>query len=107
MTEGHFPRWLPDGFGLSAVYENGFASWSDSRCREVSVGVYGDGPGPTAGPTVGPWRVIADAEGGCYNAVLGKARCLDYQTKFGDHVVTVQIMGLDRSDGDKIVQSIG
>jgi hypothetical protein len=104
-TYGHFPTWLPSDFRLSAVYENGTAWWSDHRCREVTVEVYGPGE-QMAGPSVGRWHVWSDAPGRCSNQVLGVARCLGYQARFGGHRVTVEMMGLDRGLGDRIVRSI-
>jgi hypothetical protein len=38
--------------------------------------------------------------------VLGVARCLGYQARFGAHRVTVEMMGVDRALGDRIVRSI-
>lgn len=102
---GHVPGWLPPGFGLSILYKDHSAIWSDRRCREVRVGVYGDGQMDPAVGDVGQWRVIADANG-CGNAVLGRGRCLDYQTKIDHHIITVQMMGLERPQGDRIVTSI-
>ena len=103
---GHVPRWLPAGFGLLTLYADHSAVWSDRRCREVELGVSGDGDLDPAVAAVGQWRVIADAANGCGNAVLGRGRCLDYQTKIDHHVITVQMMAVDRAEGDRIVRSI-
>ena len=103
---GHVPRWLPAGFGLLTLYADHSVVWSDRHCREVELGVYGDGDMDPAAAAVGRWRVIADAANGCGNTVLGRGRCLDYQTKIGHHVITVQMMGVERPAGDRIVRSI-
>jgi hypothetical protein len=39
-------------------------------------------------------------------AVLGEARCMIYQARVDGGGVTVQMMGLDRAEGDRIVRSI-
>lgn len=106
VLDGHVPGWLPAGFGLLTLYQDHSAVWSDQRCREVELGVYGDGTTGPAANTVGRWRIVSDVPDGCGNAVLGRGRCLDYQTKIDHHVITVQMMGLERSDGDRIVHSI-
>src|SRR5437868_4116209 len=86
----HVPGWLPSGFGLAILYADHSAVWSDRRCREVELGVYGDGTMDPAVATVGLWRVTAETANGCGNLVLGSGACLDYQTKINHHVITVQ-----------------
>jgi Tol biopolymer transport system component len=110
--EGHVPRWLPEGFGLAHAFGSGegyqaSGMWSDGRCRQVQVYLY---PDPhteiPAGPRVDDWVVVTNAPNQCANAVLGKARCLDYWARAEGGRLTVQMIGLDRDEGDRIVRSI-
>ena len=109
---GHVPAWLPPGFGLAASYgqegDSGTLAqgqWSDGQCREVSVGLYDHTLASHDGERVGDWAVIVDGPG-CSNDVLGRARCIVYQSTTQGDRVTVQIMGLDRTDADRLVSSI-
>jgi hypothetical protein len=108
--KGHVPHWLPEGFGLVRVVEDGgggvSASWSDLECREVSVGfTMGTEPRPT-GPIFGAWVVTVDADRACGNYALGTSRCLGYEGTASDGTVGIQAMGIDRSIGDRIARSI-
>jgi hypothetical protein len=103
---GHTPGWLPSGFGLVGVYANGSADWADGRCREISVTFDPGGAVKTQGSTVGRWTVVADVPKGCGNQILGTARCLDYTADVNGGLVGVQMMGIEPSDGDRIVNSI-
>jgi hypothetical protein len=108
--DGHVPQWLPTGFGLAGGWTDGhgtWATWTDGDCREVTVSSDHGGPAEGAsGPQVGSWVVTADAPGQCANAVLGSATCLDYQAPAPLGSVGVQAMGLERPEGDRVVQSI-
>jgi hypothetical protein len=105
VLKGHVPT-LPAGFGLYGAYANRVGIWQDGRCREVMVGIYPGARVSRDGPRVGRWRLINDAPGKCYTVELGKTGCLEYQTKFGNDVVTVQMLGVSRTVGDPIVRSI-
>lgn len=104
----HVPHWLPPGMGLVEAFGPGNgalggAYFADARCREVELWFWKSGVG--SGPRLGPWTINADAPG-CYNAVLGTGRCLDYHAKVSGGSIGVQMMGIPRSEGDKLVQSI-
>jgi TolB protein len=121
LMQGYLPRWLPSGFGLLRAIgrdraEDGSDAagvWSDDRCREVILTFNSSWRAVERGtlydpsvPQVGPWSVMADAEDQCGNAVLGKGRCLNYATATVDGLLTLQMMGLERHEGDRIVLSI-
>ena len=56
---------------------------------------------------VGGWTLIADAAEACGNAELGDGSCLSYAALTLDgKTVTVRMIGVDRSEGDRIVLSI-
>jgi hypothetical protein len=107
---GHVPHWLPEGFGLQGGWTDGrsvWATWSDRGCREVTVSADREGPsGAPSGPRVGPWIVVDDVPNQCANEVLGSATCLDYYAPAASGSVGFNAMGLERPEGDRIVQSI-
>jgi hypothetical protein len=111
QIQGHVPGYLPTGFGLANVWGEGermfgMATWTDGRCREVTVGV-GPRLRSAEGVPIGEgWFLTVDVPGGCGNAVLGRGRCLRYMTIVEDGTIWVQMIGLDRSEGDPIVYSI-
>lgn len=114
-VHGQLPTWMPAGFGLLRTYGGGrltYGIWSDQNCREVELNYStfdGSPTGPTiprGAPVVGPWRVTGDVPDGCSNQVLGKARCLDYMTSTAEGTIVLQMMGLDREEGDRIALSI-
>ncbi len=109
--DGHLPHWLPGGFGLAGAWDEGSgrvsANWTDAKCRELIVFFSRSGmPDPSPGPHVGRWTVTFDVPDGCGNAILGMGRCLGYQATASSGAVSVEAIGLDRSAGDRIVQSI-
>jgi hypothetical protein len=55
---------------------------------------------------MGPWVVEVSGPSECFNAVLGSGRCLNYHAAVDGGSLGVQMMGLERAEGDKIVQSI-
>jgi hypothetical protein len=120
--DGHLPTWLPDGFGLVGAWGPpsqlgpDFAAeavWADEECREIDLTYWARIEGvhrfPDK-PRVGDWFVITNVPGGCYNPVLGEARCLEYFTQpesAGSRVqLSVSMMGVNRRAGDAIVRSI-
>jgi len=111
VMQDHVPHWLPGGMGLVDSFGSGWGSiggayFADARCREIEVFLWMSTDGPSSGTALGPWKITADEPGGCGNAVLGSGRCLDYRVKVEGGVVGVQMMGLDRSEGDRVVLSI-
>jgi hypothetical protein len=106
---GHLPAWLPDGFGVAVTVNYGrggaSATWVNEACNEVTVGFNPQRQQPTPGPHVGAWTVTVDAPG-CSNYVLGPGTCLGYTANSSDGSVWIQAMGIERSVGDRIVQSI-
>lgn len=83
-----------------------WATWTDDRCREVTVFSQSDGVSATPGRHIGPWIVTVDQPGGCGNFVLGSGACLGYEAPAADGSVGIQAMGIDRAIGDAIVRSI-
>jgi hypothetical protein len=107
--KGHVPHWLPEGFGLAGTWELGdsaWATWTDDQCREVTVSVEQGRADATPGPRIGAWTVTVDVPAACSNSVLGTATCLGYQANATMGSVGIQAMGIERQDGDAIVQSI-
>jgi hypothetical protein len=101
---------LVESFGGGSGIESGAALhggayFADARCREVELWFWGSSD-VGSGPRVGPWTVTADVAGGCGNAVLGSGRCLEYHAMVPGGSIGVQMMGLPRSIGDRVVQSI-
>jgi hypothetical protein len=111
---GHVPHWLPRRFGVANTFasdEGAYAgaTWSDRRCRQVQVGVnLSSSPlKPPSGHRVGAWTLTRDAPHGCFNAVLGKARCLVYLAPLSPRgSVGLETIGLDRKEANRIVLSI-
>jgi hypothetical protein len=109
---GHLPRSLPDGFGLVDAWGagdgfQGTAIWTDERCRIVRLSLSAfQGWVGHEGPRVGTWTVTGNASRACFNSVLGTARCLEYRANVDEGQLWVQMMGLDRDEGDTIVGSI-
>jgi hypothetical protein len=110
VMANHVPTWLPRGMGLVEAFGSGEgfsggAYFADVRCREVELWFWrsadvGDGE------RMGPWVVQESSPGDCFNAVLGSARCIIYNTVVHGGSVGVQMMGLERAEADKIVRSI-
>jgi len=111
LMQGHVPGDLPEGFGIARVWGAGdgtvgSATWTDVRCREVTVGLGKRVAFPQGVPIDGDWFVTVDAPGGCGNAVLGTGRCLRYMAIVDDGTILVSMIGLDRAEADPIVFSI-
>lgn len=49
---------------------------------------------------------MVDSPGECGNEVLGDARCLGHVANVVGGTLVVQMMGIDRAEGDEIVLSI-
>jgi hypothetical protein len=111
QMRGHVPTRLPAGFGLETAWQKGdgmegAALWADEKCREVFMALWPGHSSTLVGPKVGDWTVTADAPGECGNAELGSARCLVYHVFVDEGTLGVQMMGLERAEGDEIVLSI-
>jgi hypothetical protein len=111
VMQGHVPGDLPEGFGIAEVWGPGdgmvaSATWTDGRCREVTVGLGKRVAFPQGVPIDGGWFVTVDAPGDCGNAVLGTGRCLRYMAIVDGGTVSVSMIGLDRVEADPIVVSI-
>jgi len=111
-VRGHIPHWLPDSFGLQHSFGtgegiSGGAAWTDDRCREVLLILWQtDGTDDFEGPKVGAWTVTENDPGECGNAVLGMSRCLTYHTSTSEGTLSLQLIGLERAQGDRIAKSI-
>jgi hypothetical protein len=106
----HIPHWLPVGMGLVDAFGPGSASrggayYADTHCREIEVWFWKSREVPS-GHRLGPWTITADVQAGCSNAVLGDGRCLGYSVAVSGGQVGVQMMGIPRTEGDRVVQSI-
>ena len=107
----HLPHWLPDGMGLVQGYgpeapgEFGCALFADARCREIDLR-RSTSFDLGSGQRVGPWTVAASGPGDCGNLILGPARCISYRALVEGGSISIQMMGISRSDGDRIVGSI-
>jgi hypothetical protein len=128
----HLPQWLPPGWategafgptGGEAVVEyggRGCATVDDYLVFDNLMKVGGPGPGEVQamvnprGPHVGPWLVARQSTTygcpglpGLSTLQSGAVKlCLEYQAKVPEGVLAVQMVGLDRATGDRIVQSI-
>lgn len=110
---GHLPEWLPEGFGLAKARGEsrsesvgGSATWWDDRCRWVVVG-FSRAPSPiTEGPRVGVWTVEYDKPKACGNYIFGGGRCIGYRASVDGGSLSVQTMGLERDQADRVVRSI-
>ena len=110
VMANHVPSWLPEGMGLVEAFgpgdgSSGGAYFADARCREVQLWSW-DSSETGDGEHMGPWVVEVSGPRDCFNAVLGSGRCINYHTVVGGGSVGVQVMGLERTEADKIVQSI-
>lgn len=109
---GHMPSWLPPGMGLVEAFGPGAGSvagayWADAGCREIEMYLFrGSDSNFGSGPRVGAWTVTADAANACYNPVLGSGRCLTYHARVSDGILDVEMMGIERPEGDRIIRSI-
>jgi hypothetical protein len=107
----HVPRWLPSGMGLVEAFGSGDGAiaggyWADGRCREVQVYLFPGGHGMWTGVKVGGWTLTRSSPYDCSNTVLGSAQCLVYHAMVSEGLLDVQMMGIDRQEGDRIVLSI-
>ena len=107
---GHLPTWFPDAdFGLVSAWsmegspdKSSWATWTDQRCRTVTVYYYlhQDG-GPTS------WKVQYDKAKACGNEVMGMGECIGYRVALPmSEGLAVQTIGLSREEADQLVQSI-
>lgn len=111
VMHGHVPRWLPEGMGLfqafgSSTALRGAAWFADDRCREVQVWLWRSTGRVSGSDRTGPWAVDESGPRACANFVLGEARCIEYRANVEGGQIGVQMMGIDRAVGDRIVRSI-
>lgn len=111
MIGGHAPTDLPGDFGLVFAVGRGdgyrtAALWADSNCRQVFLALWPREESIPDGPKVGIWTVTDDVPDACGNGVLGTGRCLNYRATFSEGTIGVQMIGVDRPEGDQIVASI-
>ena len=109
--EGHIPTVLPDAFGVASAWGEGEGKlgqvlFVDASCREIFVGFSDRQLRLSHGSSFGRWAVTSSGPRDCGNGVLGDARCLRYSANLDDGTVSVLMMGLERSEGDPVVQSI-
>jgi hypothetical protein len=106
----HVPRWLPDGMGLVEVIgpgpgANGGAYFADANCREIELWFW-KGGALGSGARMGAWTVEESGPSDCSNSVLGEGVCIDYHAPVDGGSIGVQMMGIPRSQGDRIANSI-
>jgi hypothetical protein len=108
--DGHLPTWLPQtSFGLVSAWStpgrwaSAWATWTDQRCRTVTVYYY---PKQSGGPT--SWRTQYDKQRACGNSVMGMGECIGYHVALPPRngALSVQTIGLSRAEADHVVQSI-
>lgn len=110
VMANHVPHWLPDGMGLVQAFGPGVGSlggayFADARCREIELWFW-KSTGVASGERMGAWTVMVSGPNACGNAVLGSGRCIEYHAPVDGGSIGVQMMGIPRSDGDRIVRSI-
>jgi hypothetical protein len=107
---GHVPTWFPEtDFGLVSAWsmEGGpanftWATWTDQRCRTVTVSYYLDQDG---GPP--SWKVQYDKAKACGNSVMGMGECIGLRVALPTTGgLGVQTIGLSRAEAEQLVQSI-
>jgi hypothetical protein len=111
IMDGHIPHWLPEGMGLVSAYglshgAHGAGYFADAQCREMELWFW-ESERIGSGERIGPW-VVTEMSGprDCFNAVLGHARCINYAGRVEGGHIGVQMLGIPRSEGDRIVRSI-
>ena len=110
VVDDHVPRWLPEGMGLVFAFgpgEDSFggAYFADIGCREIELWFW-DSTDIGSGEHVDGWMVSESGPHDCGNDVLGTARCIDYAHVVDGGQIGVQMMGISRGEGDRIVRSI-
>jgi hypothetical protein len=110
VMANHVPASLPAGMGLVGAFgpsegSPGGAYFADAQCREIQLWFW-DSSELGDGERMGPWAVEVSGPGDCGNSVLGSSRCIEYHAAVDGGSIGVQMMGLERAEGDKIVQSI-
>lgn len=108
--DDHVPRWLPEGMGLVFAFgagEGAFggAYFADARCREIELWFWNSSE-TCSGERVDGWVETESGPHDCGNAVLGSGRCIDYAGRVEGGHIGMQMMGITRSEGDRIVRSI-
>ena len=95
---------LVEAFGPGPGSSAG-AYFADVRCREVQL-FFIRSTDLDSGERMGTWRVSESRPTACSNIILGSARCIDYHAPVEGGQIAVQMMGLPRDQGDRIVLSI-
>jgi hypothetical protein len=105
---GHVPTWFPQtDFGLVSAWSTGgrvdqsWASWTDQRCRTVTIYYNQHDSGPAS------WKVGYDKPKACGNSVMGMGECIGFRVALPTSGgLSVQTIGLSRADAEQVVQSI-
>jgi hypothetical protein len=84
---------------------NGGAYFADANCREIELWFWKSSD-VGSGQRMGAWAVVESGPGDCSNAVLGEGTCIEYHARVDGGLIGVQLMGIPRSEGDRIVNSI-
>ena len=80
--------------------------WTDQRCHEIEFYASEGTARVLNGPQAGAWTVTADVPDGCGNDIMGTGTCLSYTAVVASGTYHLQMMGIDRVEGDPIVLSI-
>ena len=106
---GYLPTWFPQtDFGLVSAWsltggpvDQSYATWTDQRCRTVTVYYNEEGGGPT------DWKVGYDKAKACGNSVMGMGECIGLRVALPmTGGLSVQTIGLSRADAEHLVESI-
>jgi hypothetical protein len=106
---GHIPTLFPESnFGLEGAWSmhgrwaSSWATWTDQRCRTVTVYFY---PRQAGGPA--QWTTQYDKARACGNSVMGMGECIGLHVALPrEGGVAVQTIGLSRAEANRLVQSI-
>ena len=110
LMVGKLPTWLPEGFGFMQGYGPAYGGyaygvWADGTCREIALYASDVAARVPDGPRVGQWTVTADVPDSCGNNVMGTGTCLSYTAVVAGGTYHLQMMGIDREEGDRIARS--
>lgn len=105
---GHLPTWFPDTvFGLdgtwstTGVITSSWATWTDERCRSITVAYNPSNRGPT------DWKLQYDKVDSCGDKSVRWGECIGYRVALpAGGSLGVQTIGLSSDEALHLVQSI-
>jgi hypothetical protein len=91
-----YPSW-----SVSGKFNQDWTTWTDQRCRTVTVYYNREGGGPDS------WNVQYDKAEACGNSVMGMGECIGYRVALPtSEGLSVQTIGLSRAAATRLVRSI-